>query len=680
MNPRALLVAWAGADWKVLRPLLDAGKMPNLARLIERGVRGNLATLQPQVPGLLWTGLATGQQADRHGMHSALRLDAERQRVTPVSSLDRKAPALWNLLAARGLRSNVVGWPGSHPAEAIPGTLVSDLFARVTGDPQAPDPVLGGSIHSAIPRAELEAMRIHPGQFGLPDVEWFVPEAREVDPEEDPLLAEVATALARCLTHHAAITLLLEEDAGDLNMVCYDPLDFLGPQFMALSAPRLPYVSEALFQRYRHVIPRFYQYLDLLLGRLVQLAGPDCHIVLISERGYQSGGLRPQDAQTAEQQLAAPWIREQGILVMAGPDVLEHEQIEGAGLLDIAPTVLSLLRLPVPEGLSGRTLRHALGATSGPGRIRSGLIAEEARSGCHTSDRRLTDAEVQGLLRHRARLREVNPADFGAPDSPEIARQQRARVVRQDRLNRALVYLGSRRPARALPLLRELHEDFPDDERITLHLARSLHAAGDTEEAAELMSQVAEGGPPRPREHLMLSRIYQSRSEPARALASLFRAEQASPEQPGLHCRIGEVYLQMHRWDDAERAFGKALALDADSALAHHGMAVVHLAREELGEALDSALTAVGLNPQSAQSHYHLGLALARVGQPGEAIQAFEASLALAPGNLEAHQWLEKLYREAAGDPEQADRHADQAMHLQVQRALSQQAREDHGR
>jgi predicted AlkP superfamily phosphohydrolase/phosphomutase len=42
---RLLLIGWDAADWKVIDPLVKAGQMPNLARLIAGGVRGNHATL-----------------------------------------------------------------------------------------------------------------------------------------------------------------------------------------------------------------------------------------------------------------------------------------------------------------------------------------------------------------------------------------------------------------------------------------------------------------------------------------------------------------------------------------------------------------------------------------------------------------------------------------------------------
>jgi predicted AlkP superfamily phosphohydrolase/phosphomutase len=35
---RLLLVGWDAADWKVIQPLVDAGQMPNLARLLKPGL------------------------------------------------------------------------------------------------------------------------------------------------------------------------------------------------------------------------------------------------------------------------------------------------------------------------------------------------------------------------------------------------------------------------------------------------------------------------------------------------------------------------------------------------------------------------------------------------------------------------------------------------------------------
>jgi len=51
--------------------------------------------------------------------------------------------------------------------------------------------------------------------------------------------------------------------------------------------------------------------------------------------------------------------RMDGVLMLAGPDVRAGARIDGATLLDIAPTLLYTLHLPVPGIMDGRVLRDA---------------------------------------------------------------------------------------------------------------------------------------------------------------------------------------------------------------------------------------------------------------------------------------------------------------------------------
>jgi predicted AlkP superfamily phosphohydrolase/phosphomutase len=51
--------------------------------------------------------------------------------------------------------------------------------------------------------------------------------------------------------------------------------------------------------------------------------------------------------------------RPDGILIMAGPDIQTGQRIDGAGLIDIAPTILALLNQPSPVKMDGRVLSEA---------------------------------------------------------------------------------------------------------------------------------------------------------------------------------------------------------------------------------------------------------------------------------------------------------------------------------
>ena len=123
---KLLLIGWDAADWQMMNPLIDAGQMPTLKKLMDEGVSGNLATIRPMLSPMLWTSIATGKRADKHGIHGFLEPLPDGTNVRPVTSTSRKCKAIWNILNQSGLRSNVINWFASYPAEPINGAMVAN--------------------------------------------------------------------------------------------------------------------------------------------------------------------------------------------------------------------------------------------------------------------------------------------------------------------------------------------------------------------------------------------------------------------------------------------------------------------------------------------------------------------------------------------------------------------------
>ena len=161
-KPRVLLIGWDAADWKVIQPLLEAGQMPNLARLMAGGVHGNLATLYPVLSPMLWTSIATGKRAYKHGIHGFTEPLPDGSGVRPVSLLSRKTKAVWNILNQTGHRSIVVGWWPSHPAEPLNGVMVSNHFAPGPAKPGELPPLPAGAVYPASLAASLGELRVSP--------------------------------------------------------------------------------------------------------------------------------------------------------------------------------------------------------------------------------------------------------------------------------------------------------------------------------------------------------------------------------------------------------------------------------------------------------------------------------------------------------------------------------------
>ena len=104
---KVLLIGWDAADWKVINPLMDAGLMPTLNKFVNEGVIANLATLDPPLSPILWTSIATGKLADKHGILGFVEPNPDNQGVRPVLGSSRKVKAIWNILNQNKIKSHV---------------------------------------------------------------------------------------------------------------------------------------------------------------------------------------------------------------------------------------------------------------------------------------------------------------------------------------------------------------------------------------------------------------------------------------------------------------------------------------------------------------------------------------------------------------------------------------------
>src|SRR5690606_17257336 len=113
---KVLVIGWDGADWDVCQPLLQQGRMPNLKRLIGRGVSRRLQGVAPLLAAPAWTSVATGKRPFKHGVLGLREVDEEAGGVQPAGGANRQSFAIWNILAKHQFRCHVIGWPGAHPA------------------------------------------------------------------------------------------------------------------------------------------------------------------------------------------------------------------------------------------------------------------------------------------------------------------------------------------------------------------------------------------------------------------------------------------------------------------------------------------------------------------------------------------------------------------------------------
>jgi predicted AlkP superfamily phosphohydrolase/phosphomutase/tetratricopeptide (TPR) repeat protein len=698
---RVLLVGWDAADWRVIHPLMDAGKMPVLERLVGEGTMANLATLHPVLSPMLWTSIATGKRPFKHGVLGFTEPTEDASGIRPVTSLSRKVKALWNILGQQGLRSNVVGWWPSHPAEPIRGAMVSNHYHRAVGPIDQPWPMAPGTVHPPRLVETLAELRFHPSELLEEDIRAFIPCAHEVDQEKDRRLATCLKILAECASVHSAATWLLEKEPWDFMAVYYDAIDHFSHGFMKYHPPRQEHIPERDFELYRGVVEAGYRFHDQMLGSLLELAGEDTTVLLVSDHGFHPDHQRPTCIPSEPAGPAAEH-RDFGVFAIRGPGIKRDELIHGASLLDIAPTVLRLFDLPVGEDMDGRPLAECFEDPAEVPTIPSWEDVE-GDAGEHPDAAQVDPVACQESVNQLIELGYIERPD---PDREKAV----ANTVDELRYNLARSYIDADRHGEAVPILENLVESELGEYRFGIQLAmcyRALQRIAELRALVERMTarrrqEVAEArgalrelteairgqGEATPEERKELRRLRSlvhldtyaldyllgfvaaAEGDHDKALSHLERAEKSQPGRPGLHIQIGEVYLTLKRWDEAERAFRRALEIDPANPHAHLGLSRSDLPRRRNRRAADSALEAVALLYHFPMAHFCLGVALHRMGHVDRAVQALEVAVALNPNFREAHLRLARIYGDRLWNPAKADEH--RLLAAQVEETLSQ--------
>jgi hypothetical protein len=360
-RPKVAVIGVDGATFTVIDPLLEQGRLPHLAGLIARGTRLVLrSSPESSASPVLWTTIATGTPMATHGITQFTRESPQGLRI--FTSADRRVPALWNMVSARGGTVGVVGYWNTWPAESVNGYVVTDrfahsIFSRNFGDdhglrlvhPQALAERLAPCAldPQALERTELERL----GAFT--DAEWEEllhgnDDLREVT--GNGLVALKYGVQSQASHACAARVLLGTEPQPDLFLLFLPLPDRVGHNFWHAYEPQQveggpQSVDAGWRERWQSVIPNAYEMVDEVLGDVLAALDPQTTVFVVSDHGMQGSHTDGGSPAQLDKVGKSGVHHLDGILVAAGP-AIRSRGLATPTLLDVAPTVLAALGLP----------------------------------------------------------------------------------------------------------------------------------------------------------------------------------------------------------------------------------------------------------------------------------------------------------------------------------------------
>ena len=356
---RVTIIALDAASLDFITSATAEGRLPNFGRLLDRGAVRHLATLHPTSAETVWAAVATGKLPQKNGIHSAglyrftnasgvplqllpeycfahglVRLGVLTEE--PHSSATFRTRTLWSILSTHGITVGVVGWPLSQPAPTVRGFLVADSFHRSALTAAA----VGGP--ATIYPAELQPDAIAAMETAGADADSSG--ADESPARIDRVYERVAQKLS-------------ERRAVQVAVTRYQSLDPIGHHYLRYATPsEFGDVTDDERQRLGGVLERHYEMIDDAVGRALGALGPDDLLVVVSAFGMVplTLGRRIVEKLIGDPDLSGTHdVAPDGFLIAYGTSVARGRSQTRASVVDVTPTLLYFLGLPVGRDMDG---------------------------------------------------------------------------------------------------------------------------------------------------------------------------------------------------------------------------------------------------------------------------------------------------------------------------------------
>ncbi len=384
---KVIMIGLDGADWRFINPLVEEGKLPNFAKVINKGAYGYLETAKPAKSAILWTSISTGKKMEKHGIVDWAYVDENTkekiQRVKLITGKDRTAATIWEILGEKGYKVGVVNWWVTYPANKVNGFLISDRLRIAILKPSIikeknlvyPESIIneikpyiirhrdtipiilkyGFEIYrpdkldnyyspSRFFKNMFKQIDLYVGQDKMV-ADWSLHMLKKEKPDFLGLVLRITDVYAH-LAWRFIDKNLLEEVVPKIT------LDSLLNENEEVRKEALKLI-EKLDKEYAKVLYPAYKFADDFIGEVLKIVDDNTILIIISDHGFQwNGGGYDHNPMFGKNY---PEIPPAGIIIMYGKDIL-NKKIDNASIYSICPTVLYALNEPVASDMDSKPI------------------------------------------------------------------------------------------------------------------------------------------------------------------------------------------------------------------------------------------------------------------------------------------------------------------------------------
>jgi len=244
VKKRVLVIGMDSAPLTLLNPWTSKGKLPTLQKIFRAGSVGDLYSRIPVTP-IAWSSIYTGKNPAKHGILGFRNHKPNSYDDIFVNSTLRDARDLWEIAGEYGKKVVVVNTPITYPARPVNGYLVCGFMAPGTKYSFTYPESLSEEIRRTVPGYRIGTAPSYIKSLYLKELHKTV-----------QMVGEASVHLLKKIDWDLAFLVFKETD--EVQHSFYDkPESMLG----------------------------LYQRVDKFAGRFLEIAGPDCTVLVVSDHG-----------------------------------------------------------------------------------------------------------------------------------------------------------------------------------------------------------------------------------------------------------------------------------------------------------------------------------------------------------------------------------------------------------
>lgn len=262
--PKVVVIGLDGATFKVIRPWIENGQLPNLKEIMTDGVHGELYSTIPPLSPQAWTSFMTGKNPGKHGIFDFTSFKPGTYDLSFSNANVRCGKSLWKILSEHKFRVGVVNVPMTYPPEPVNGFLISGMEAPGVHS----NFIYPSGLYREIKAATGQDYDIH-GDY------W----TNKSPGDYLKVLLETMDNQAR------AIKYLLKQHPADFFMAVFGSTDRVQHFYWKYFDPEHPHYKQQDAEQYGDAIFKVYQLADKILGEYLALIPGPKAVFIMSDHG-----------------------------------------------------------------------------------------------------------------------------------------------------------------------------------------------------------------------------------------------------------------------------------------------------------------------------------------------------------------------------------------------------------